>query len=436
MNTLFAQGATLLATAALVADLRHDLRRLVQGRSIVLIGIFSWYLLESLTLSPAIYAYPQATYDYGILAVAAAIVAFLVGYHATAGCPWFLPMAAKVSALDDPRMLWRVVALSAIVGFAPILFYSDFQLGDLLHGILGMRQTWAGLIARGRYGGLREALLQTENLVTGAGAFAVILLLARRSTLPQRVVCGVVTVWPILRGFGSGTRNALVLASLPILAVLYLRCRPALQRRLLLLGLFVTPLAYMLMAAIVASRDSGRFSWEARQRASYVGNEMFQELLYISTHVPQRIPYQMGQSYLFQLCAPVPRFLWPGKPRMEVGVQMATWRGEIDRRTGMPYYTRSPGILGEMYLNFGFPGIVLLNALGGWLVRGWDRIRTVYDHSLPTMVFYLAGLGVLFFLGRSFTAQLLYPLAFFVLAVGMISAAGRFLRTVVQGGRP
>ena len=70
---------------------------------------------------------------------------------------------------------------------------------------------------------------------------------------------------------------------------------------------------------------------------------------------------------------------------------------------------------------FGLPGLVLLNMLGGWLVRGWDRIALRYSFSLPTMVFYLAGLAALYFLGRSFTVQTLYPIGFFVAAVCFLS---------------
>jgi hypothetical protein len=175
------------------------------------------------------------------------------------------------------------------------------------------------------------------------------------------------------------------------------------------------------MAAIVASRNSGELSWEAGKKATYVGNEMFQELLYITKNVPDPVPYQMGESYLVAFCAPIPRFLWPGKPSLDSGILMAELRGEVDTRTGQAYLSRSPGLLGEMFLNFGLPGLIVLSALGGWLVRGWDRIAARYWFSLPTMIFYLAGLGAIFFLGRSFTVQTLYPLVFFVAAVYLLS---------------
>jgi oligosaccharide repeat unit polymerase len=407
----------LLLAVALFADIRRDLRRLLSGRNVVLLGIVSWFLLEALKLSPEVSTYSQDQYNFGVLCVVLATLSFLAAYHATSGWKRFDAIAARVCILDDHRILWRLVGFCAVVGFAPILFYSGLQFIDLLHGILGMRETWGGLIGRGRYGGFREAMLQLENLVTGVGPFAVILLLDRQSTALQRGFCVIVAIWPILRGYGSGTRSLFLMAVLPVLAIVYLRCNPKAQRRMIVFGLCATPLIYGLMAAIVASRHSGEFSWEARNRATYVGNEMFQELLYITCNVPDPVPYEMGRSYLAELCAPVPRFLWPGKPSMDSGILLARVRGEIDKRTGETYLTRSPGILGEMYLNFGLPGLILLSAIGGWLVRGWDRIGLRYASSLPTMVFYLAGLGALYFIGRSFSVQILYPIGFFLAAV-------------------
>ena len=410
-------GAAALVAIALVVDLRHDIRRLVSGRSAVLLGICAWFLLEALTLSPALVNYSQDEYNFGVLCVVLSVLGFLAGYHALQGCPIFVPLAAKVRALDDLRLLWWLVLFCGVVGFAPILYYSGGDLVGLVSGVLGMRHTWGGLIARGRYGGVREAVLQLENLLTGVGPFALILLLDRRSTVLQRLFCSIVAVWPLLRGYGSGTRSALLMAVLPLLAVVYFRCNPRLQRGLLILGLCATPLVYGFMAAIVASRDLGTLDWEAREHARYVGNEMFQELLYITCNVPKNVPYQKGATYLVQVCMPIPRFVWPGKPSLQAGIMMAELRGEVDKRTGQAYYTRCPGILGEMYLNFGVPGLLLLNFLGGWLVRGWDRIAPGNASSLPTMIFYVAGLAALFFLGRAFAIDAFYPLVFFLAAV-------------------
>jgi oligosaccharide repeat unit polymerase len=263
-------------------------------------------------------------------------------------------------------------------------------------------------------------MLQLENLVMGVGPFAVILLLDRRSTILQRLTCAIVAIWPLLRGYGTGTRGNIIFALVPMMAVIYFRCKPQVQRGLLILALCATPLVYWFMAVVVASRNAGTLDFEQGAKTQYVGNEMFQELLYLVHNIPARLPYQMGETYYEELCGPIPRVLWAGKPD-SLKFLLPQMRGEIDKRTGQAYYTRSPGLLGEMYLNFGFLGLFFVSFVGGWLVRGWDQIPLANASSLPTMIFYVAGLGALYLQGRSFSLLVVYPLIFFVMAVFVIS---------------
>src|SRR5207253_1716121 len=104
-----------------------------------------------------------------------------------------------------------------------------------------------------------------------------------------------VVIWPILRGFGSGTRSSLIIAvCCSVAAVFYWKATPVWRKRMIYAVLMCTPLLYGLMAAIVMSRDSGTFSWESGGKADYVGNEMFRELLFITSKVPADVDYQYG----------------------------------------------------------------------------------------------------------------------------------------------
>ncbi len=98
-----------------------------------------------------------------------------------------------------------------------------------------MRKGWGGLLSRGRYGDFRAAMLQFEYFMRGASPFAFILLLDRRSTLSQKAVCALTAFWPVIRAYGSGTRSALIVAVLPLLAVIYYRCTPHWQKLLIYL---------------------------------------------------------------------------------------------------------------------------------------------------------------------------------------------------------
>ncbi len=194
-----------------------------------------------------------------------------------------------------------------------------------------------------------------------------------------------------------------------LFAFLYWRATQAWQKKIIFAIIICCPLLYGVMAALVVSRGSGSFSWEDREKADYVGNEMFQVLLFIMSKVPDVINYQYGYGYYVQVVNPVPRFLWPDKPTLDVGILMAQIYGDVDA-TGEAKLTISPGLIGEMYLNFGVVGIVGLSAFGGWLVKGWDEIPRLFGRSLPVMMYYSGGLGVLFILGRSFTMNMFYGL--------------------------
>ena len=402
---------------ALLFDLRHDVRNLVKGRSVVLVSMFCWFLLEAVNLSPVLSAFSQATFNLAIFYVFVAAVSFLVGYHLTQGCRFTDSIAGQFRCMDNPRVLWMIVAICALIGFTPVAIYSGLQLQQLLTSMMQMRKGWGGLLSRGRYGDFRAAMLQLEYFVRGASPFAFILFLDRRSTFFQKSVCALTAFWPVIRAYGSGTRSALIVAVLPLLAVIYYRCTPQLQKMLIYIGIASTPFVYFLMAAIVASRNSGQLDLSKGSNVVYVGNEMLQELAYIIDSVPERCDYQWGYSYYVQIVNPIPRFLWPDKPAIDSGLLMAQLKGQVNQ-TGEAYLTSSPGLLGEMYLNFGGWGVVALSFFGGWLVRGWDRIPLMHGNSLPTMILYCCGLAILFVIGRSFNATAFYAILF--LYVGLL----------------
>ncbi|MBI4470311.1 MAG: oligosaccharide repeat unit polymerase [Acidobacteria bacterium] len=397
----------LLMVGLLVAYVGPDVRRLVRGRNVVLAGILAWFLLEGITLSPGLREFDQATYDYSVLCVFLSSAAFLAGYHLLTPTRLFDPVALRFRLLDDPEALWRLVLICSLIGFLPIAYYSGLQLIELINGMMGMRSTWGGLIGRARYGGFRDAMLMLENFVIGAGPLALILLLNRRVAVGRRLVCCLVVLWPLARAYGAGTRSSLIMAVLPAVAVIFFASNRRIQQAMVVAGLIAIPTVYTFMAAMLASRSSGQLSWEAAAQVEYMGSELLQELAYIVKNVPQNAEYQWGYNYYVQLVNPIPRYLWAGKPTLDTGILMAQLKGAVSS-TGEPYLTISPGLIGEMYLNFGLYGIIGLSAFGGWLVRGWDRIIERHRDSLSTMVFYSMGLAVLFILGRSFTMNMFY----------------------------
>jgi oligosaccharide repeat unit polymerase len=394
---------------AIWADVRHDLCRLVSGRNMVLFGIGVWYLLEAIMLPALLRTYTQEQYNFGVLCITLALAGFLLGYHHTSGCSVFPVLGEKLTLFDDQTWLWRLVLFGAVIGFAPVVYVTGTQFSEMFEGMMGMRVTWGGVLGRGRYGDARAAFLELERFVGAVAPFAAILLVSRGSTVVQRLFCALVIAWPAIRAFGTGTRSSLIPSVGSLLAVFFWKATPAWRKKMIYAALFSAPFVYWLMAAIVVSRGTGAFAWQDREKAAYVGNEMFRELLFINKKVPAELPHQWGYSYYVQLVNPIPRFLWPDKPTMDAGLLLAKAYG-IVTESGVAYLSVSPGLIGEMYLEFGVVGILVLSFFGGWLVKGWDLILRYYSQSLAAMVYYSAGLAVLLMMGRGFSMAALYGL--------------------------
>ncbi len=412
-------AAWLLLAALFVviaSDLRRDPTRLVSARNVVLMGTFAWYLLEALQLPMEVRAYGADANRFALILVGLTVWGFLYGYRIGR---WrlFDAVGTRIAVLEDPRRQLRVLVLAAAIGFLPVILYGGVNLSALARGILGMRQTWGGPLGRGALGDFRGAVLLLETCVEGVSWLAVLFLLNRRNSPGARLFALSLVLWTLLRAYGSGTRASLLAAVAVPCAAMFWLSSPQTRRRLVCCIPVAGIAFYVLAGAMVVGREHGTLNFGARP--TYIGHEMYRELLFIIEHVPENHPYLLGQTYLTQLVNPIPRFLWSAKP-LGFGVEYAAWHG-YDALAGGP--NMSPGIIGEMYANFGIVGPVLCSLFGGLLCRAWDRLREQHPSSAPVLMFYTAGLVVVFLAGRSVSIGATYPLvaAYFclVLALGL-----------------
>ena len=73
--------------------------------------------------------------------------------------------------------------------------------------------------------------------------------------------------------------------------------------------------------------------------------------------------------------------------------------------------------------------------LGGWLVKGWDQIPRFFAYSLPTMMYYSGGLGVLLIMGRAFNVGMFYGLLGLALLAIRRTRSLRAVRAAPKTGR-
>lgn len=99
------------------------------------------------------------------------------------------------------------------------------------------------------------------------------------------------------------------------------------------------------------------------------------------TYFPDSHPYLRGQSYYRLLFVPIPRAIWPGKPENTNRIFARVVDPDLGRRN----VTIPPGIVGDLYINFGPLGVVGMMVFGG--LFGREPYRRFRD------LVFLAGMG-------------------------------------------
>lgn len=407
LSNLFAIFATVIAGLLIAANCAHDIRRLVSARNVFILSMAAWYLVEAIIVPDEIKKYSQEQYNVGILRIILCLGAFLIAYQSSTNARVFDGLFRRLAAVDRPQILWRVFLGAAAIGFLPLLVIAGGNVLLILEDAFVPRSRWSSIFQRGRYGGARDAFLELQMFLRAAIPLAAAIAMSKRFDQGRKTVAAAFLIYVFARAFNSGTRSQVIEVFLPIAGAVYWRM-PVHQKKLAIrFGL--PSLAVLMMiwsAATVASRNEGGFDLQKAQEAKYVGFEMFRELLFIASVVPSESDYKMGMTYYVQAVNPIPRFLWPGKPDGDAGLELARLQGSTIE--GVAYLTTSPGLIGEMYWNFGVFGILGISGFLGYLARAWDRALPFAERSLIAFTVYGAGLAIIFLSGRSFNMATLY----------------------------
>ena len=143
-------------------------------------------------------------------------------------------------------------------------------------------------------------------------------------------------------------------------------------------------------------------------------------------YYPEIFPFEMGQSFLFEFEALMPRILWPEKPNLSMQLDDYSRNvGILPSEGSREYGITSAKFEGvsEYYINFGAPGVFFLCMLHGYFVRiiyYWLVKRSHFEIGAP-MFLVLFVMNLEFYgvvqLFLSATRQLLvWPLILWVLS--------------------
>lgn len=416
VSNSFSVAVTVLTALAIIIDCRRDAKQLVSARNAFLLTLVMWYLLEAVIAPTEVAIFGQEAYEFGLVCVAVSIVAFLLAYHLSHGGS-FDPLFRRLAQVDNPDVIWRIFIFAAALGFLPLMWVAQGNPMVIIEDALNSRRRWSGVFGRGRYGGVRDAFLELQMFLRAAIPISAAIAVQKRQPSLRRFIGAAFLLFMFVRGYNSGTRSKVLEVFLPLAGCVYWTLPASIKRKALLLGVpAFAALGIIWSAGTVVGRNEGTVKWEEASDVDYVGFEMFRELLYIVDVVPDPLEYRLGRTYYVQLVNPIPRAIWPDKPIDDAGLELAKVKGMVAH--GDAYLTVSPGLLGEMYWNFGLLGIGMLSAVLGYLAKSWDRIRHLAERSIIAFTVFAAGLAVIFLSGRSINMSTLYGmLALFVLLI-------------------
>lgn len=124
-------------------------------------------------------------------------------------------------------------------------------------------------------------------------------------------------------------------------------------------------------------KDAGRYWEDTLDGRRDVGDatdamtgrmDLIHQMAHIYSLTPSEVPYQYGRTYGYLGVALVPRMLWPGKPETGDANRFFAVDYGITTEEGARVSTFGVSLLGEAYINFGWPGVVLIMLIQGLIL--------------------------------------------------------------------
>jgi oligosaccharide repeat unit polymerase len=160
----------------------------------------------------------------------------------------------------------------------------------------------------------------------------------------------------------------------------------------MVIAFFVTLVAaFLWIQLMLVLRNQGLarlFSGEdIRSDFAYlVVDDNFFRLTQILDVMPEAYPHTNGGQLFYVLVRPIPRVFWPGKP-INSGFDFEAAIGAPGEYMSLSYTT-----MGEFYLDFGFPMVLVGGFLYGLLAAMWNRVLAEGRGPARPMLY---GLGLL-----------------------------------------
>lgn len=337
------------------------------------------------------------------LVIAAGLLGFSAGYL-SGNVRWKLPGMERLSNEWRPRQSIAVIGILLVVGLLSFVVFAS-RLDTPFESLSDLsRKRFVALGSSGME--VRGYLRWGASLIESAFYLAFVNWVASKRRLRSYSGLLLIAFAPVALAFPifvSSRQTVLIMIVRTIMIWISLRGepRPRYVVALVTMGLVV-------VGAMLALRR-GSSEWEGLRSHMgvsgllevTVGGRHFLDLTktaHVIAAVPDKLDYQYGKTLVTWLVAPVPRSVWPDKPPIGAGGTVGPPVFGSPPGGGVP-----PGIVGELHLNFGIPGVFVGLIAAGFL------LRSLYSTFRPH------------FPNKSFV--LIYALLSTQLALGMVSGA-------------
>ncbi|MBD1822199.1 oligosaccharide repeat unit polymerase [Cyanobacteria bacterium FACHB-DQ100] len=401
-------------TTSIYLDSRRGLRNLFRTDLLCLISLYYLILAEFL--------FPQEEFNTmidiaqtrnAIAIVLVAFAAFAIGRHL------IKPQAMQSSWLNfedvSTNTLFRVVMISAILGYLYMLQSVQFDIIKMINAMMGARfsEPWT----RARLGGASSLIIEL-GLLRYAIPPLFGVLCNRRHLIPlyQQSLLVAAFALTMFQGFSGGTRNVFV-AYLATFIVGYLLTLPRYTfiNTIIPVALTFSIAAYgsyhMLEFRTIGLRNylENRVYASDTVRQTLSVDYNLASLGIVADAIPSAHNYLGSEILVWSIIKPIPRVFLPSKPE---GLSVS-----LEEIAGVEGYTIATTYIGEAYMMAGYWGVIATSLFLGALANWWNRL-VLQRQSDYAMVVYALG----FFAG-SITMRSLFWLTTAILPViGLIVA--------------
>jgi hypothetical protein len=445
-------------------------RRFGIGGLVLFGGVVIWYLHDYMTNWFNLnYAGAIVPYSREVVAKAA----FFTSMFTAAGSVGLLlnpprrliRLSYWIPEPPSARTYFAAVLFMCAIGMIPYVFFTQGSiLENLYNGLTAMRSGMGVNFTVGRtgnlnysWGGYMAQLLQVGQTGGLLGMFYVVMIPGSRIS---KVIC--VIIWMFWSGmsFGTGSRGEFLFNILPVAGLVYIRYNALAAaylkrfstRSIIYTGLFM--LFVLFLVQVQGTYRSVGFHSEELGNVQVFqnnGNDMFTEGLLGYQYFPTQFGFVSDTFPGAALVMPIPdvavrygiswipRVLWHNKPgissigqwyNQQLSGGTATNDESGDVQAGG---TVCPSIATLAYMGYGWPGVVEIGMLFGWLCKLSERCLYANLNKPFAMMF---AMGLATWLMRDFrdlTPHDLYPI---LIGTGVGTIAIFVLRTFAGGPAP